>query len=408
MALRILVLNVAVPFPPIGGAAIRTYHLLQSLAKTHEVTLVAFTYDEKSVQAPPFPLRLIAVPWQWPQLYREMLDPDDRDRSRVASDRLTWDVDEPWFASVLASDGLEHALDELAEEPFDLVLIEHADMARFIDKLPIGALKVLDFHNVYSLMAQRAAESTCDGRQRQLRHEAERTIRYEHRSASACALSLTCSEVDASAVRRLLGIDRVSVVPNGVDTAFFSAADGEHCVPRTLLFTGILDYEPNVDAVVNFVRAILPLIRARVPDVTFEVAGANPTAEVLALAGDGVTVHGSVPDMRPYYERAEVVVVPLREGGGTRLKILEAGASGKAIVTTAVGVEGLDLEDGEDLIVADSPQQFAEAVVSLIENDSGHGRRRQLERAARAAVLRYDWNGIGRRFCQLIETLGST
>lgn len=382
----------------------RTYHLLRALAETHEVTLVAFTYGKEPTQAP-FPLRIIAIPWQWPQLYSEMLDPDDSVRSRTASDRLTWDIDEPWFASVLDSGAMEQVLVELAVEPFDQVLIEHADMARFMSRLPIRAPKVLDFHNVYSLIARRAAEASCYGGQVALRHEVERTVRYERRSAAACALCLTCSEADASAAKQLLGIDRVSVVPNGVDTDFFSPADGQQTVPRSLLFTGTLNYQPNVDAVVHFVKTVLPLIRAHVPSVTFDLAGANPAADVLRLAGDGVTVHGSVPDMRPYYRRAEVMVVPLREGGGTRLKILEAGACGKAIVTTALGVEGLDLQDGEDLIVADSPHQFAQAVVSLIGDDTGRARRRQLERAARAAVLRYDWDTIGRRFCELMETL---
>lgn len=397
--MKILALNSSVPFPPVGGGVLRTYHLLRALAERHDVTLAAFTYGDEP-GCPPFPIRIVPVPWQWPQAYREMNEGDPESAQR-ATHQLEFDPDEPWFASVIESRNMERALDLLAAEEFDAVLIERTDMARFLGKLPTHVPKVLDFHDVHTLMAIRAAEASSRDGQAILTHEAERTLRFEQRSASACALCLTCSEDEAAAVRRLLGISQVKVVPNGVDTQFFTPVD-QHPVQRSLVFTGTMDYEPNIDGALYFVNDILPLIRAHVPDVTFDIVGARPTEDVMRLTGKDVFVRGMVPDMRPYYRRAEVVVVPLRRGGGTRVKILEAAASGKAIVTTSLGVEGLDFRRDEHLVVADSPENFAEAVISLFGDEA---RRKALESRARQAVIQYDWDGIGRQFCQLFETV---
>src|SRR5437879_868829 len=169
--------------------------------------------------------------------------------------------------------------------------------------------------------------------------------------------------------------------------------------PGYLLFTGMMNYEPNVEAVRYFVGEILPLIRLEVPNATFHIAGANPSPEVKALASDSVYIYGSVRDMRPYFHRASVVIVPLLHGGGTRLKILDAAACGKPIVSTSVGAEGLNFVDGRDVLLTDSAPTFAQAVVRLLSNPD---RQAELSRCASRAAEAYDWSGIASEFCSVM------
>jgi glycosyltransferase involved in cell wall biosynthesis len=189
------------------------------------------------------------------------------------------------------------------------------------------------------------------------------------------------------------------VVPNGVDARYFVPTPGSG-QEGYILFTGSMIYRPNVRAVQHFSREILPRIRSRSPLARFHIVGASPTKDVKDLASDHVTVHGAVPDMRPYYADAAVVVAPLLDGGGTRLKILEAAACGKAIVSTSIGAEGLEFRSRRDILLADSAGDFSDAVVGLLGDEP---RRDELGRHARAASLPYDWVQVGADYCRLIE-----
>jgi glycosyltransferase involved in cell wall biosynthesis len=373
---RVLVLSTHVPFPPVGGGRMRTYELVRALAAAHDVTLVGFSYGEPHL-VPPFQVEVVAVPWRWPDAYTAMEEGESTATEKLAAGR------EPWFSSILDSEEMERTLRRLAPG-FDLVLVEEADMGRFVGCLPAGLPVVLDLQNVYSAMGG---------------DDEERTLDYERALVGSSALCLTCSELDASLARNLLGAARVEVVPNGVDTSFFVPGDA---LPDagSLLFTGSMDYRPNVDAVRWFAAEILPLL----PDARFDVVGAKPTEEVLSLRSERVIVHGAVPDVRPYLARTEQVVVPLLDGGGTRLKILEAAAAGKAIVTTSVGVAGLDFAPGEELLVADTADEFARAVRTLAGDLV---LRDELGRSARGRALDYDWDDIGSRFRGLLSSVAA-
>jgi glycosyltransferase involved in cell wall biosynthesis len=251
-------------------------------------------------------------------------------------------------------------------------------------------------------MAWRRAQQVSGSEKEDAAKEFERIQSFERMVSSACQLCLCCSEHDAKAARDFLNIEHLRLIPNGVDTTLMNAGEMPG-TPGYLLFTGMMNYEPNVEAVRYFVGEILPLIRAEVPSATFHIAGANPSPEVKALAADGVYIHGAVPDMRPYFHQASVVVVPLLQGGGTRLKILDAAACGKPIVSTSLGAEGLDFIDGRDLLLADSAPRFAQTVVSLLSNP---GRRAELSRCARRAAGTYDWSAIRSEFCRVINDIG--
>jgi len=398
--MRILALSAEIPFPPISGGRQRTYYLLRALSRQHELTLVAFDGGEEG--SPPFPIHVVRVPWALPPLYQQMHG-SDVEASQRAYEKLQNEVDEPWLASCLESPAMSETLRTIAASTaFDLVMILGTALGRFLPDLPANRPKVLNLYDVHSLMALRAAKQH-DGleRERAMR-EADRVLRFERSLASQCDLSLVVSEAEAEAARRLLNVGDVEIVPNGVDTASFTPAETE-AMPGYLLFTGNMKYAPNAEAVRHFCQSILPLIAERVSGVVFHVVGDAPGEEIRALSCKNVIIHGRVPDMRPYHHAAEVVVVPLTRGGGTRLKILEAAACGKAIVTTSAGVEGLALGDGRDLVVADSSQGFAGAVVALCQDAD---RRAELGRRARQAALPYDWEVVASHHCRLVEAVG--
>lgn len=394
--MRILALSQGTPFPPIGGGLLRTFHLLKALAHNgHAVTLASFTYDSDVLDLT-LPIRVATVAWQWPPLYRQMRE-GDGEASVRAHQELSRPDAEPWFASCAESPAMDDMLARLSREPFDLVLVEGSAMARFIRKLPAHAMKVLDLLDVHSNVERIPRSDVQPG-------DAERAFKFEQRAVSQSDLCLTVSERDAEAVKTLFGGAHVCVVPNGVDCQFFTPQPSSLMRPGTVLFTGKMNYPPNVEAVHYFVEQVWPLVRAPASAATFHIAGADPTDQVRALAAEDVVVHGGVDDMRPFYGAAEVVVVPLLRGGGTRLKILEAAACAKSIVTTSLGVEGLDFTHDRDVLIADSPTDFAGAVNGVLIDRQ---RRIALGAAARTTAERYDWEGIGTRFCATLEALTS-
>jgi glycosyltransferase involved in cell wall biosynthesis len=395
--MRLLVLAPDAPFPPITGGQRRIHCLLAALAARHEITLVGFNWGLPSA-APPFPIRVVEVAWEMPRLHEEMTQGEE-DVARTAFLKLATETDEPFLVSYFDSLAMEQTLRDVAREPFDWIIFENTFMARFLPALPPEVPKVLVMHNVLSLIAQRQAEGALgDDR---IRADFERTLDFEKTAATRCDLCIVVSEQEAAAARTLLGVDRLEVVPNGVDTTFFTPTEGP-TLPGYLLFTGSMNYWPNIEAVQYFAKDILPRIRQRFSEATFHIVGTSPGKEVRQLASDSITVHGTVPDMRPYYREAALVVVPLLHGGGTRLKILEAGASGKAIVSTSVGAEGLEFRSGESLVVADSVDEMVDSIIDLC---SDSGRCSRLGQNARQASLPYDWLVIGSQLCRIIESL---
>ena len=394
--MRILALALGVPFPPIGGGLTRTFHLLRSLASQHHVTLAAFTYGERH-EPPPYAVEVIEIPWRNSPDYEAMTG-GDVEASHRAYHRLTFESDQPWFASVMDPGAMNAALNQTGA-PYDVVLLEGTPMARFLPAIP-AIPRVLDLFDIHTTIAQRAARRSAGG-DPALDREFERTLAFEREAVQDCDLCFAVSEEDAATARDLLAATAVHVVPNGVDTSYFIPAGGA-TEPGMMLFTGRMSYGPNIDAVHHFVDDILPRIRTEAPHATFHIVGAFPSADVTALAGEGVVVHGRVDDVRPFHRRAEVVVVPIRAGGGTRLKVLEAAACGKAIVSTALGAEGLPLRDKRDLLIADTSGDFAAAVVTLLREPE---RRQQLGVHARAAAGAFDWTTIGDSCRAIIETL---
>jgi glycosyltransferase involved in cell wall biosynthesis len=254
-----------------------------------------------------------------------------------------------------------------------------------VTEIPI----VLNCHNVEYRILQRFAELERNPfKKHYARIESCLVRRAERKGCRRVARAMVCSQADLDILTHLCPDLTVSVVPNVVDTDLIQPVQRNN--PGTakpiLLFHGVMDWYPNRDAVEFFIHSILPQIRAECPEATLVVAGRNPPIQFTERfrSDSEIKFTGTVPDMRPYLAAATVVIVPLRIGGGTRIKILEACAAGKPIVSTGVGAEGLDLEPGKEIIVADGPEEFASSVVSLLQNPA---KSDALAKSARTAVV---------------------
>ncbi len=283
----------------------------------------------------------------------------------------------------------------VGEERFDIVQAEFLATGHFAVSL-LGPIRVLDMHNVESTYVWRLLRRKRPGLGSLLTlSDAVKLSRYQQRIVSRFDRCLAVSDVDARQLAGCAPGAAVTVVPNGVAPEFFHPMEAPED-PAGLVFTASFTYAPNVDAMVFFCREVLPQIRAVVPGARLTIAGREPPPEVTALAAlGGIEVTGTVPDMRPYLARAAVVVVPLRLGSGTRIKILEAMAMGKAVVSTSAGAEGLDIRPGHDVEIADGVEEFTRRTVDLLGDAA---RRRCLGDNARQTVMtRYTWPQIAVR-----------
>ena len=392
--MKVLFLTPQVPYPPRQGAALRNWGLISGLAERHDVAVLSFLAPGQSVEPAgalesvcrietvPFPVRTLG----------------DRMRSMVAT-RL------PDMALRLASETYSQRLVELlAREPFDVVHIGGIEMAPYLDVVRAARpspLAIFDNLNCEYLLQRRAfltdlrAPARWPGAAYSL-VQWRRLRRFEAQICRRADRVLAVSEADALALRELgPGLD-VTVVPNGVDARAYrpqSTSLSPKLPEYALVFTGTMDFRPNVDAVLWFARKVFPRIRAQVPEVHFFVVGQRPHRWLDDLRDDSaITLTGWVEDTRPYIAQAAVYVAPLRIGGGTRLKLLEAMAMGRPVVTTRLGAEGYPVTHGRELLLADTPADFSAVVVSLLcAPEQGI----QLGQAARAFVEQhYDWQAI--------------
>ena len=296
---------------------------------------------------------------------------------------------------------LQAAIGRMAEDAtYDVVQVEHSFMAGY--SFPAEAAVVLDEHNIeYEIPLRSVAVDGSLPRKLYDRLEYLKVKAAEERAwrrVDACAVT---SSRDAVTIRRAFPDALVGVVPNGVDTRHFSPGD-RPSEPATLLFFGTIASYPNVDALLFFVREVLPLVRRAHPAVRLVIVGPAPPPEIRRLSGPDVVLTDAVPDLRPYLERATAVIAPLRVGGGTRLKILEAMAMGRPVVSTSLGAEGLEVTDGKELLLADTPRDFALQVGRILAEPE---LARELGAAGRRLVERsYDWTASATKLEGLYAT----
>jgi glycosyltransferase involved in cell wall biosynthesis len=301
------------------------------------------------------------------------------------------------FASSQVREKLQHCLGE--GQP-DVVVCDFLDAAiNFPERMTIPT--VLFQHNVESEIWRRHAETEENPLKRLVYGmEFKRILVYEKSALQRFHHVIAVSEHDRTLMSAWADPSHISVVPTGVDLHRFHPDPAQAPAQPLVMFVGAMDWMPNVDAVDYFCREIWPAVEKRVPGARFRIVGRNPLPKVRNLASDSIEVTGVVPSVVEHLRNAAVVVVPLRVGGGTRLKIYEAMAMGRAVVSTSVGAEGLDVRDGEDIVLADNPVRFSEEVATLLENLP---LRQRYERKAAACAARFDWPAVSAKFEEILE-----
>jgi polysaccharide biosynthesis protein PslH len=384
---QVFVLANRLPFPVDDGWKSRTFHVIRGLARRAKVTLLVFD-DSDAERLCAFraavggELDIVRVP-----------PPATHTPLRLLLGLIT---STPIYVWNMKSRAYGRELRRLLaeREPDDIVVVL-AGMYPYLLTVPRGARRILDTHNIDSLLLERYAMTLRSALRRWYAAATVRKLRRLERRVFADAdLVWVCSPQEPDLVRRIAPSAAVAAIPNGVDTTALAPVPDVVSQPARLLFFGRLDYQPNRDGIEYFVREILPLLRAQEPHLEVHVAGVGVDAALERLAAETPELRlvGRVPDIRREIAAAAVVVVPLRMGGGTRLKILEALAVGAAVVSTTIGAEGLSLESGRDLVLADSPGDFAGAVSGLLRDPSA---RERLGAHGRVTVQRhYDWEHV--------------
>lgn len=393
--MRILWLKVGGLWPPNTGGRLRSFHVLSQLSRRHRVTLLTTHAPGEDPQALREQLpqsEIVSIPFQLP---------------KWRSARFPLTLARSWFSS-LPVDLWKCRIPALRRETARRIAARDVDVcvADFLVAAPNipagGPVPVVYFaHNIEHMIWKRLRDNAGSAWQRALLEIEWRKMR--RREAEACRrarLTIAVSPQDRDALAALAPGADVLAVPTGVDVSYFAPTEAAE-TPDCLVYVGSMDWQPNEDAVLHFIDTILPRIRREIPSVTLTVVGRNPGERLRQFAARaGVRVTGTVQDIRPFVADAAVVVVPLRVGGGTRLKIFEALAMGKAVVSTAIGAEGLPLADGTHFARADEAADFAAAVVALLRDPA---RRRRLGMAGRRLVEeRYSWEQVAAEFEALL------
>lgn len=388
--MNILFALLDLPYPPDRGQRMRNWGLLRVLAEEgHAITAVCFAESSDLNRIPPELLALCR------RVVPVAQAPSNRGKWKSMSDRITGLVSTlPYGAWRFRSPEYQGEVRRiLSSETFDVIIWDELyNLANFVKNPPAPVL--LNTHDFVRELWQRFGSVERNPLKRAYAWiEYKKTSRWERAACAQVNAIIACSERDAGLYRDAYPSLPVTVVPNVVDTAGYEP--GQTDDGQTLLFVGGMDWLPNRDAVNFFVSAIWPKILSQLPSARFVVAGSQPDREFqnYLSALPGVTCAGRVPDVRPFISQAAVCIVPLRIGSGTRMKILEAGAAGKAIISTKIGAEGLSFQDGSEICLADHPEQFAAAAVLLLKNPQrralmGQSARNRVEQSYSYAALR--------------------
>lgn len=395
--MKLLMVSPSLPSPT-WGAGTRNYHLLKTLARQHTVSLLALVdsaeikeRDLSLLQEFAHPAQVVARPAPLSKRLQQLMC--------ILRGR-------PYALEINSSTEVQKALDRsMLNHHYDAVLYESALIAGY--RLPEGVKCIVDQHNIEYELRWRTYQRESARLRKWFNWLESRLLKpVELRRCLRADVVLVTSERERLALERALPGKALEVVPNGVDIEYFHGNHAEQAIPGRIVFTGAMDYYPNVDAVLFFARQCWPIVRDHLPNATWQIVGRNPLPEVWKLAElPGVTVTGSVPDTRPYLAEAEVAIVPLLIAGGTRLKILEALAMRKAVVSTSIGCEGLAVVAGEHLIVEDQPQKFALALIKLLGSPET---RTALGAAGRRLVeAEYSWERCGNRLLHALDMLNA-
>lgn len=380
--------------PTERGGQIRTLEMVRRLHKRHEVHYLALDnvrYPEGPRRAGEYSSFAYPVPHEAPPrgtlaFYKQALG------------SLTSSL--PLSVSRYGSAAMRAKYEQLVREhKFDRIVCDFVFPGQNIADL---SQVVVFQHNVETIIWRRHAETAQGFLKWYFGKQAERMLRYEERTCKAARHIVTVSESDAEWMRKLFGLKKeVSVVPTGVDCEYFAPPPVSEST-FDLVFVGAMDWMPNIDGMLHFTREVWPRLRSRHPEWTLGIVGRAPTPEIRKLGEEpGITVTGTVPDVRPYVWGSRASIVPLRIGGGTRLKIYEAMAAGVPVISTSIGAEGLPVEHGQNIRLADTDAAMVEECEQLLGDEAA--RRRQAEAARQWVYERFSWDSVVDCFEQILK-----
>ena len=392
--MKVLWLSHFVPYPPQGGALQRSHHLVRRAAQVHDVEV--FALNQRAVL--PTPAKVAEAVQALNRLgVSTTVFPIPADQSR-----LRWAAmaargafrSTPFDVNWLRSNPFRNEVAAACRRPFDVI---HVDTIGLIPYVPPAAFRktILNHHNVEShMLSRRASQEGSWWRRRYISREAVKLARLEAEVCPAVALNLTVSSLDGERLQELAPKSRIFVVQNGVDVEYFTPARQAPADGHSLVFAGSMGWYPNVHAMSFFLEEVWPRLLAKDPQYRLTIVGHNPpqSLRVIAEKLPNVTVTGTVADVRPYLEESAVYVCPILDGGGTRLKVLDALSMKRALVATKLAVEGLELVPGRHFLAAETPAEFVDSILSLREDPS---KREALGDAGREFVeAKYSWSLI--------------
>jgi len=397
--MNVLFITGLLPFPLDNGRKIRTYNLIKKLSENNNVTLIIS--EEKNVHSNNITemkkfckdIRIVPYkPLSAMQLFFRLI--------------LSLFRKEPFALIKRFSKKIQQEVDRLLKNrQLDVVICDRLTETLYILDKCEKVIKVYSTHNIEHLLVRRFFESTTNIFKKIASYmEWKKMADYERKVWKNFNFSIAVSEHDKKIMSEFVSADRVFVVANGIDTESFQYKDSIR-VPQSVIYTGQMGWYPNKDAVLYFVDEIYPLIKKEIPNLKFFIVGNNTSQKIqkLGQGNNGIEVIGHVDDIKPYINKSTIVIVPLRIGSGTRIKILEALAMEKPVISTSVGCEGLDVTDGENIVIADEPAEFAHKTVSLLKDGVAC---EKLGKAGRKLVKeRYDWGVVGNQLVKFQNSL---
>ena len=405
--MKVLWLSHLIPYPPKGGVLQRSHHLVCEVAKHHEVDLLAF--NQSALLEPLFSTVAAGVAeaegFFRNVCRRQQFVPLPAEGARYGKQRLALRslVGEPYNIRWLQSRPFRATLARwVADTRYDLVHFDTVSLVPYRDAIAATSATVLDHHNIESSMLVRRSGNEANWPKRlYYLQEGLRLRAFERRYCPAFDLNITCSDLDSRELVRVAPGSRVATVPNAVDTTYFTAGPQGEGADASLIFVGRLNWYPNAQAATFIAEQLWPRLRAAWPQLRFDLVGANPppAATVLASRDPSFRVHGFVDDVRPMMTEATVYVCPITDGGGTKLKVLDAMAMGKALVAHPIACEGIAVEPEENVLLARTPEEFVLQIRRLLED---RGLRQRLGAGARRMVeTHYSKVAVGKQLAEL-------
>ncbi|HTR81286.1 MAG TPA: glycosyltransferase [Bacteroidota bacterium] len=381
--MKILFLTSRFPYPPHRGDKLKIFNLIKQLSsRGHEITLISFVASKEEAEL----RKALAEYCIDVQIVR--LHPIHS----FLNCALNIFSSLPFQVSYFKMKEMHRTIFKaLKDGHFDIVHVHLVRMAQYGEAL-VGVPRVLDLTDAGSLYLERFLGMTNNPLMKLfLRTELKRLRRYE-KILDRFEISLVCSRIDQEVLQHHAPTATINLLSNGIDLKYFSPNGGISALPGRIILTGNMSYYPNIDGALFFVREVLPKIKRLVNDAKLHIVGQNPSFALRKLNNDDVVVTGFVPDIKAEYLQSAVSIAPIRFGAGTLNKILEPMALGIPVVATSIASEGLPVENGRDILVADSPEDFANSVVRILREDST---RRMLSANAQSIVRKlYDWTNI--------------